>query len=207
MGPSEDAEFSFVDLSAGDGFRFQGLPDILDEDRTLDPSALTTFPKSMPSGHDAFNDEQENSAAFALQDSYLEESLSDSSSSKRTSSGASTKGARVGTDALNDVRMEDRALPGAFSPGQMLETPSHHSLSFGTPPLDMDSAFDEDEFMNQSFDFDRASSSPTDKPKPQVLADRRPIHKAKSHSKSRSVWKNTTQPLPHPLLLISLTYH
>jgi hypothetical protein len=187
MGPPEDADFSFVDLDVGDGFRFQGLPDILDEDQTLDPSSLSTFSKPMLNGRDGFTEEQGNSTAFAFQDTYLEESLSDSSSSKRTSSGASSKGGRPDADAHNDVSMEDSMMPTTFSPSHMLGTPSNQSLTFDTPPLDMDSAFDEDEFMNQSFDFDRASSSPVDKPKPSVPADRRPIHRPKGHSKSRSV--------------------
>ena len=187
MGPDEESEFSFLGLNPEDVFHFQGLPDSLDDEQTLDPSALNTFSKSVPNGHDGFLDEQENSAAFALQDSYLEESLSDSSSSKRTSSGASSKGGAVERDAQNDITMEDSALQGTVSPDQTMETPSLQSLAFGSPPFDADKHFDEEAFLNQSFDFDRASSSPIDKPRPQPAVNRRPAQPSKSHIKNTSV--------------------
>lgn len=187
MGPGEESEFSFLGLNPEDVFHFQGLPDSLDDEQTLDPAALSTFPKPIPNGHDGFLDEQENSAAFALQDTYLEESLSDSSSSKRTSSGASSKGGAGEPDAQNDVTMEDGAFHGTVSPDQTMGTPSLQSLAFGTPSFDGDNHFDEDAFLNQSFDFDRASSSPTDKPKPQAAESRRPPQPAKNHIKTKSV--------------------
>ncbi|CAI4217253.1 unnamed protein product [Parascedosporium putredinis] len=49
----------------------------------------------------------------------------------------------------------------------------------------MESAFDEDEFMNQSFDFARASSSPSEVPKTQLVANGR-SSKSRPHHKSRS---------------------
>ena len=194
MGPGEDSGFSFLGLNAEDVFQFQGLPDSLDDEQTLDPSALSTFPKSIPNSHDSFHDEQENSAAFALQDTYLEESLSDSSSSKRTSSGASSKGGPVELDAQHDITMEDGGFHSTVSPDQTMGTPSLQSLAFGTPSFDGDSHFDEDAFLNQSFDFDRASSSPTDKPKAQATVSRRSAQPARSHIKSKSVRHH---PPPH----------
>lgn len=187
MGPGEESDFSFLGLDANDIFQFQGIPNSLDEDQTLDPSALSTFPKSISNSRNAFLDEQENSAAFALQDTYLEESLSDSSSSKRTSSGSSSKGRAVEADVHQDVMMEDGAPHNTVSPDQIMETPNLQSPSFDTPPFDGDSHFDPDEFMNQSFYFERASSSPIEKPKPQPTPSRRPTQPAKSHLKSRSV--------------------
>lgn len=187
MGPGEESEFSFLGLNPEDVFHFQGLPDSLDDEQTLDPSALSTFPKSISNSHDGFLDEQENSAAFALQDTYLEESLSDSSSSKRTSSGASSKGGAGERDAQNDVTMDDGTFNSTVSPDQTMGTPSLQSLAFGTPSFDGENSFDEDAFLNQSFDFDRASSSPTDKPKVQAAVNRRPAQPAKSHIKTKSV--------------------
>lgn len=195
MGPEEESGFSFLGLNSEDMFHFQGLPDSMDDEQTLDPSALSTFPKSMSNGHDGFLDEQENSAAFALQDSYLEESLSDSSSSKRTSSGASSKGGAAGHDAQADITMEDGALHSTVSPDQTMGTPSLHSLAFGTPSFDGDNQFDEDAFLNQSFDFDRASSSPTDNPKPQPVVKRRAAPSSKNHTKNKSVRRH---PRPSP---------
>lgn len=187
MGPGGESGFSFLGLNPEDVFHFQGLPDSLDDEQTLDPSALSTFPKSISNGHDGFLDEQENSAAFALQDSYLEESLSDSSSSKRTSSGASSKGGTVGHDGQADVTMEDGTLQDTVSPDRTMGTPSLQSLAFGTPSFDGDNHFDEDAFLNQSFDFNRASSSPMDKPKNQAPANRRTAQPPKSHIKNKSV--------------------
>ena len=180
MGPGEESEFAFLGLNPEDVFHFQGC---LDDEQTLDPSALSNFSKSIPNSHDGYLDEQENSAAFALQDTYLEESLSDSSSSKRTSSGASSKGGTVERDAQNDVAMEDGAYRSTVSPDQTMGTPSLQSLAFGTPSYDGDSHFDDDMFLH----FDRASSSPIEKPQSQAVVNRRPAQPTTNHIKSKSV--------------------
>ncbi|PKS06981.1 hypothetical protein jhhlp_005578 [Lomentospora prolificans] len=160
-------------------FRFRGL----DDEQTLDPSSLD-FTKPLPNGnHDNFLDDPDAANSFIFHEPYQEESLSDSSSSKRASSEASSKTGPLDSSMMNDIAMDDGASHNAFSNDQLFETPNHQT--FGTPPLEMDSTFDEDEFMNQSFDFARASSSPSDVPKPQLVANGRAA-KPRSHLKSRS---------------------
>ncbi|CAI4217703.1 unnamed protein product [Parascedosporium putredinis] len=162
MPPSEDPDLTLFDMET---FSFRGL----DEEQTLDPSSLD-FTKPLPaSNNDNFLNNPESANSFVFHESYQEESLSDSSSSKRASSEASSKTGPMDSAMMNDISMED----GAF----------HNAPS--APPLEMESAFDEDEFMNQSFDFARASSSPSEVPKTQLVANGR-SSKSRPHHKSRS---------------------
>ncbi|SPO03396.1 uncharacterized protein DNG_06079 [Cephalotrichum gorgonifer] len=195
--PPEEDHFSFFNMGADQAFTFEGIPSFLHDDPTLDPSSLTL--STIPKGPNSHNDllEQKAPAGFGLQDPY-DESLSDSSSSKRTSSGPSSKRGTAEPDAQNDTTMEYGVLQNAPpSPSQMREMMGGHPLSidtpplemdtsFDTPPLEMDSAFDASEFLHDHpFDLDRASTSPVSRP-PQVTANRRPVHRAKSRPKNKS---------------------
>lgn len=176
MPPSEDPDLTLFDMET---FSFRGL----DEEQTLDPSSLD-FTKPLPaSNNDNFLNNPEPTNSFVFHESYQEESLSDSSSSKRASSEASSKTGPMDSAMMNDISMEDGAFHNALN-DQLFDTPNDQT--FGTPPLEMESAFDEDEFMNQSFDFARASSSPSEVPKTQLVANGR-SSKSRPHHKSRSV--------------------
>jgi len=195
MPPSEDSDLALFDM---EHFRFRGL----DEEQTLDPSSLD-FPKPIANGnHDAFLNDPDAANSFVFHEAYQEESLSDSSSSKRASSEASSKTGPMDTSMMNDISMDDGTFQNALSNEQLFDTPNHRN--FGISPLEMDSTFDEDEFMNQSFDFARASSSPSDVPKPLITANGRAT-KSRSHIKNRSVcflrlvWRVPRLPPPSPI--------
>lgn len=137
------------------GGPYQSLTSGLDGGHTLNPSALT-YTKHISSEHDLFKD-GENGSTRLLLGEYQEDSLSDSSSSKRASSEASSKSSATAGDLIVDGLDGDVRMGNAPKRDELSSSPPmfhHRNAPFGKDP------FGEDDFINESFDFGRASSSP-----------------------------------------------